>query len=183
VLTILATPGPTNTLLATSGAMIGLRHSLILIPAETAGYLASILTVGLAAGPFAASQPIVARTLQVAVGVYLLWVAWRLWRRGTALAPSGRLVTPGQVFMTTLLNPKALIFALGVVPFGAAPVGPYLAGFVLLLVTVAALWIAGGAMLARAAVAGGSHPGIVPRAGAVVVAGFALLLITRPLVG
>ncbi|HZF76664.1 MAG TPA: lysine transporter LysE, partial [Acetobacteraceae bacterium] len=51
VLFILGTPGPTNTLLATSGATAGFRRSLILLPAEAAGYGISILTLGLVLGP------------------------------------------------------------------------------------------------------------------------------------
>lgn len=50
---------------------------------------------------------------------YLLWLAVRLWQRGGDTLARGALVTPGQVFVTTLLNPKALVFALGIVPFGA----------------------------------------------------------------
>jgi threonine/homoserine/homoserine lactone efflux protein len=147
VLTILGTPGPTNTLLATSGATVGIRRSLALIPAETAGYLISILTLGLVLGPIVAANPMVALVLRSAVGLYLLWLAVRLWRKGGLIVGTDRVVTPPPIFVTTLLNPKAIVFALGVVPFGAAAVWPYLAGFVAMLTAVALGWIALGAAL------------------------------------
>jgi hypothetical protein len=58
VLAILGTPGPTNTLLATSGAGVGLRRSLVLLPAEACGYLISILLLGLVLGPVVAASPV-----------------------------------------------------------------------------------------------------------------------------
>jgi len=46
VIAILATPGPTNALLATAGAANGLRRSLPLVPAELAGYVIAIAAGG-----------------------------------------------------------------------------------------------------------------------------------------
>jgi threonine/homoserine/homoserine lactone efflux protein len=179
VLLILGTPGPTNTLLATAGGTAGFRRALPLVPAEAAGYLISILTIGLAIGPVIASAPVVAVGLRLAVGAYLVWLAVRLWRRG-AMDLSAVPVTPRQVFVTTLLNPKALVFALGVIPFGAEAWWPYMLGFLALLVSVALGWIALGAALGRAAGAVG-RAGLVPRIGAAVVGGFAVVLVVGPL--
>ena len=182
VLAVLATPGPTNTLLATSGAMVGLRRSLALVPAEAAGYGIAILTLGLVLGPVMAGQPMLAAALRAAVGAYLLLLAWRLWRRGAGAVVGVGLVRPGQLFITTLLNPKAIVFALGIVPFGKAPVLPYMLGFMALLVSVAVAWIGLGAVLGQAAARRGIA-GVVPRVGATAVAGFGVLLLVGPLLG
>jgi threonine/homoserine/homoserine lactone efflux protein len=94
VLAILGTPGPTNTLLATSGAAAGVEASLPLIPAESAGYLIAILTLGSALGPVVAASPLLAAALRIAAGGCLMLLAVRLWRRGGASLADGRLVRP-----------------------------------------------------------------------------------------
>jgi threonine/homoserine/homoserine lactone efflux protein len=94
VLVVLGTPGPTNTLLATSGATARLRRSLPLIAAEAAGYTVSILTLGLVLGPVVAGAPFLAGVLRMAVGIYLLALAFGLWRRGGAALATGAVVTP-----------------------------------------------------------------------------------------
>lgn len=180
VLFILGTPGPTNTLLATAGATVGIRRALPILLGESAGYLISILIIGLLIGPALASLPAVALTLRLMVGAYLLWLAFRLWQRGAVLVQGDQTITLRQVFVTTLLNPKAIIFALGVIPF-AVPAWPaYLLGFLALLVVVAVAWISIGAALGHAAAAAG-RSGLVPRIGAAAVAAFALILVGEPL--
>lgn len=94
VLVVLGTPGPTNSLLATAGATAGLRRSLPLIAAEAAGYTLAILTIGLLLGPVLAGAPLLAATLRLAVGAYLLLLAIRLWHRSGAALATGALITP-----------------------------------------------------------------------------------------
>jgi threonine/homoserine/homoserine lactone efflux protein len=182
VLAVLGTPGPTNTLLATAGATAGLRPSLVLILAEAAGYTISILALGLALGPVMAGSPLLAGALRTVVGAYLLLLALRLWRRGGMTVSTEVVVTPRQVFVTTLLNPKAIVFALGVVPFeaGRSVWLPYMLGFLMLLASVAAVWITVGATLGGAAGRRG-WSGVVPRVGAAAVGSFALLMLVAPL--
>lgn len=179
VLFILGTPGPTNTLLATGGAGMGVRRSLPLMLGEAAGYSLSILTIGLLLAPVIAGVPLAATVLRLVVGAYLVLLAVRLWRSGAAFTRGAGVVTPGQVFVTTLLNPKALIFALGVVPFAHPDWPAYFAGFLAMLAAVALCWIALGAALGRAAAATGGVR-LVPRVGAAAVLGFAVMLIAGP---
>ncbi|MBL6455730.1 lysine transporter LysE [Belnapia sp. T6] len=180
VLAVLGTPGPTNTLLATAGATVGFRRALWLIPAEAAGYCIAILTLGLMLGPVLAAAPLLATGLRAAVGAWLLLLAFRLWRSGGAALTRGAAVRPAHLFITTLLNPKAIVFALGIIPFGRVPVLLYMLGFLALLAGVALGWVALGAALGGAAGRRG-WGWVVPRVGATAVAGFGLLLLVGPL--
>ena len=99
-LSLLATPGPTDTLLATSGAEVGLRRSLPLLGAELGGYLLAIL---LFARP---DRPADGGKSCFRGGVYLLYLAWALRRRGARQTSAGDAITFPRVFVTTLLNPR-----------------------------------------------------------------------------
>jgi threonine/homoserine/homoserine lactone efflux protein len=179
VLTILGTPGPTNTLLATGGASVGFRRALLLIPAEGAGYLIAILCWGLLVGPLLASSPPVNIGLRLLVGCYLLHSAVRQWNSGALTRATSRIViSPRHVFLTTLLNPKAIVFALAVIPLPRP--WAYIVAFLCLTAAVATAWIfAGAAMGSVAAATGRSH--IVARVGAAFVGIFATMLMASPL--
>lgn len=160
---LLLTPGPTNTLLALSGAQSGVRRSLQLIPAELAGYLLAIAAWGFALASAGDVLPWLPPVLRIAAALYLLILAMRLWR----IAPNtmGRsAVSPGRLFMTTLLNPKALIFAGGIFPIAsfADPLTFVFAFgvFTATLLPVAVAWIVLGASLR-----GGIGQGIAARRG------------------
>lgn len=153
VLTLLATPGPTNTLLAASGACVGVSRSLKLVPAEITAYLISITTFSLLLGGLVQAHPPIALGLKLVASAWLAFCAVRLWRHAKrTFDPQGTPVTMSRVFVTTLVNPKALIFAFVIIPQGTpAFMAPWLAGFACLTVLVAVSWIAFGALLARSA--------------------------------
>lgn len=174
VLAILGTPGPTNTLLATSSALVGVRRSLPLIVAELSGYLLSIAALHFVFGSLLARYPAVGSLLRALVALYLLAAAYELWNRRGEIGtqPSG--IGFERVFVTTLLNPKAIVFAFGVLPLTAPHAWGYVAAFALLVVLAASSWIAIGALAGRAA--GGLRSRTVPRVSAVVLTLFAGLI-------
>ena len=126
VLTLLITPGPTNTLLATAGATGGFRRSAHLLLAELAGYNISIYILGnLFEAQTSGSK--IRTVLSVVAGAYLLFTAIRFWR--TRLELQRATVSMRHVFVTTLLNPKALVFAFLIVPMHTPNTWLYLASF------------------------------------------------------
>jgi threonine/homoserine/homoserine lactone efflux protein len=175
VLVLLATPGPTNTLLAASGASVGLTRSLKLVPAELAGYLISILTIGLLVGPVLWNRPWTAVAVRVAVAAYLVLLCLRLWR-GRDTTEGQTRVGPATVFLTTLLNPKAAIFALVIIPMQDPRWPLYILAFAAMMCVMSVTWMSAGAFLGRGyATRHGSQ--MIDRIGAVAIAGFAGLVI------
>lgn len=175
-LALLATPGPTNTLLATSGAARGFRASLTLLWGELLGYMLSISVLIAAVGPVLAAMPAVGLALRVAICLYLLHLAWSFWTHGEAQIVDARPVTVRRVLVTTLLNPKAAIFAFVLIPPGMsgdlAASLPWMGPLCGLIAAVGASWIALGAAMRR-----GFQVAVTPqvcyRAGAIALLMFA----------
>lgn len=148
VLTVLAIPGPTNSLLLVSGVSRGLQPSLKLILAEIGAYLISLSALISALKPLISAYPAMPQLLRVACSIALVYVAVKLWRAGGPVEPASHPITVRRVFLTTLMNPKNLIFAFGIFPppvTGFSDLLPYLAGFSLICTAVACGWIATGA--------------------------------------
>ena len=181
-LALLAVPGPTNTLLAASGAEVGLRRSANLLAAELAGYLLAILLLRALSEPLLAAYPGVATALQVLVAVYVAYLALRLWRRGAQPDAAGRCVTFSHVLVTTLLNPKAAIFAFVLLPAGAGleAILSRLGLLSMLIATAGLGWIMLGTALQRRS----GHPaaaGLGYRAGSVILMALAVMTASRHL--
>lgn len=181
-LALLATPGPTNTLLATAGAEAGLRRSLPLLAAEVGGYLLGILLLRFVLGAFATDRPAFLHLLHGLIAAYLAYLALSLWRHGASSAPSGRSVTFDRVFVTTLLNPKAIIFAFTILPASDDLVSllPWLVALAGQIMLAGFAWTAAGSALqARPQSAAGARLGY--RTSAVVLAVMAGMMATRAL--
>lgn len=174
-LALLATPGPTNTLLATSGASRGFRASLPLLVAEFAGYLLAILLLRIVLGPVITAAPVFGDVLRATVAVYLIHLAVVLWRHGGRPEMEATPVTFLRVLLATVMNPKAIIFAFTLLPqdIGLAGLSPWLFAQAVEIATVGAVWIGIGAGL-RHGFDGVIHPKVGYRGSAaalVVLAG------------
>jgi threonine/homoserine/homoserine lactone efflux protein len=167
---LLAVPGPTNTLLATAGAGVGLSRSLHLLAAELGGYLLAILLLRSLLGPLMVALPSIGIALRLAVTIYLVYLAARLWRHGARELGDRAPVTFSRVLITTLLNPKAIIFAFTLLPLGVGVVDllPWLSALGAQIVTIGAAWIAFGTWIGRG-LGGFGRPALIYRLSAIVL--------------
>lgn len=146
---ILLTPGPTNTLLALSGAQVGFLRSLKLLPAELSGYLLPVVPLAVIGTKLLDSWPGLASAIRLCAAIWVLYLAIKLWRQSVKSIEQGA-VTARRVFVTTLLNPKALLFGLVLLP-PATDIRflAYLAIFICSIVAVAALWATAGTAIVK----------------------------------
>lgn len=150
-LVVLLTPGPTNTLLAAAGAAMGFRRAVLLPLAEAAGYALAIgafllLTAYLSGVAF------VMPALKTAAAVWLLVSAARLWRQPVQVDAAAHLTALRRVFVTTLLNPKAMLVGTILIPeLMRERQALGLATFIALSSLAGAAWLTMGSLLPRPA--------------------------------
>ncbi|MBL9048613.1 MAG: hypothetical protein JNK19_00690 [Tabrizicola sp.] len=145
VLVLLLTPGPTNSLVLLAGAERGLAGALRLIPAELLGYLLTVVPLALVGASFLEAHHWLRTIVTVAAAVWVAVLAVRLWRLPVADVGEHSVGARG-LFVTTALNPKALIFGLVLLPSPDRLVAN-LGLFAGLVVVVAVLWAGLGAVL------------------------------------
>ena len=112
------TPGPNTTLSTALGANFGLRHALRFVLAVPVGWglLFSLCAAGV--GALVLALPPLRIAIQTLGVLYLLWLAFKLFRSGACLAatdPSQLNVTFWQGVLLQFLNIKAWMLALTVV--------------------------------------------------------------------
>lgn len=170
LLALLASPGPTNALLAMAGAQgaRGPRLPFLVLCA----YGCSVLPLALWGEVWLNGLPQLRQGLTLAASLWVGILALKLWR--TERFSLTAAVTPAQIGLTTFLNPKALVIGLVLLPTGpSAAFG--LAVFVCLVLVVSGLWLRLGASLPHHA-----RP-MVNRGGAIWLGLLAALLLGRVL--
>lgn len=170
LLALLASPGPTNALLAMAGAQ---RARVVALPILVlAAYFATVAPLTLWGSRWLEALPQLRSGLTLCAAFWVAALALRLWR--TEALSLTTAVTPFQIGLTTLLNPKALI--IGLVLLSKAPSPALgLTLFAVQVLAVSGLWLRLGAGLPQKA-----RP-MVNRGGALWLGVLAVLLIGRGL--
>lgn len=173
VVALLAVPGPTNTLLFTAGATVGLKRAAHLLLAEVLAYNLAILTLLVLFRHLFASYGLPEMVFRIVAAAYLLVVATRLWKYRWRVdhAP----IAWPSVFMTTLMNPKAVVFAFLIFPVNSQTPAREFAEFSLLTVLAGASWMTLGKVIG--ATISPSVRSAIPRFSSGVLMGFAVVLL------
>lgn len=149
IFVLLVTPGPTNTLVAMGAAEQGWFRTFRLIPAELLGYLATTVPLSILGAQLLEAVPMAKAAVTVVAALWVMWLALSMWRV-PSMGTGRPTVTARRIAVTTLLNPKALIFGLVLLP--ASNMWTSAGNFVLFsaeVVAVAMMWAALGASLRR----------------------------------
>lgn len=152
VASILLTPGPTNTLLASSGVQVGFKQSIFLIPAEAFGYLISITIWGILVDRIAIFAPALPPLLKLCSATYIFYLALKLWKASFKTSHLNVvMIGKLELFFATLLNPKGILFATAVFPASAWVIAndyvAHMLSFLLLLIPIGFFWIYMGQIL------------------------------------
>ncbi|MEM0672003.1 MULTISPECIES: LysE family translocator [Dickeya] len=110
----LCIPGPTNTLLLCSGYTQGFVKSIKLTLSEWLGYLLSVTAWGLLFNYLAQHGNPMLNVMKLLSACYVVYLAVKMWR--FSLHQTSETISFSTIFITTLLNPKAFLFADSIIP-------------------------------------------------------------------
>lgn len=122
-LVIEMTPGPNMAYLAALSLSQGIRAGLAAVAGVSLGLAVYGAVAALGLSAVIDNSPLLYEVLRWGGVVYLLWLAWEAWAREAETAPEKAgdpNLRPGQAFrrglITNLLNPKAAVFYVAVLP-------------------------------------------------------------------
>jgi threonine/homoserine/homoserine lactone efflux protein len=172
VFALLILPGPTNAILAMASHGLTLSRMGVLLAAVILSYLAVIVPVSTVGGPFLQQHPAVSQGVKLASATWIFYLALKLWGRPSREIQSVALGVR-QVVATTLLNPKAIIIALAMLPSRGILAPDVFLGFVVAAGATSWIWLSIGRVVLGD---GDQMPLAARRCGCAVLLGFCVLL-------
>lgn len=160
-LSMSATPGPNNAMVAASGATFGFRRTVPHMLGVAIGFPVMVLAIALGAGTVLRDYPWIHKVMKGVGAAYLLWLAWKIATARPAAKVEGA-VTSGRPFsflqaaLFQWVNPKGWVAAISAVAAYTTATGSVMgqaAALALLFAVVGfpcvALWTGIGAGAAR----------------------------------
>lgn len=178
--TLLFMPGPTNAVMMASGAASGFRRSVPITLVALAGYGFSIIILLAVSSLIGVYGKDTSLALKAIGAVAMMIVSLKLWAGANS---SGKTSSgAGSVLSLTLLNPKALILAFGIIPpiGSASELAVKCAILAVVVVLSATCWIALGAVMKTLSASSGT---LVAKVASVVVGCFAVYLLMSAIGG
>ncbi|KOY60658.1 hypothetical protein AM629_18115 [Photorhabdus heterorhabditis] len=141
---LLIMPGPTNTLILSSGLIVGWKKSQKLIITEMLGYFISVSILGFTLTFVNLYIPWITVLLKILSAIYIALLSIKVWKFSLSIDYSNE-INAKEIFITTLLSPKAFVLASYVIPSYAFELPIiYSSSMVILLSTiypVSCLWV------------------------------------------
>jgi threonine/homoserine/homoserine lactone efflux protein len=116
------TPGPNMAWLAAVALSRGRRAALLAVAGVASGLAVLGLLAAAGLGAMVAASPVLYQAVRVSGFLFLLWLAWDTWR--PPQADEGGFGSFRDGFVTNLLNPKAGLFYIAVLPAYIDPARP-----------------------------------------------------------
>ena len=153
------TPGPNNILSGSMGAYYGYRRSFPFLLGVTSGFLVVMFFCAGLSSFMSAVLPAAEPAVRILGALYILWLAWAVYRGSEALLEHQEQTEPFEFikgFALQFINPKGAFFGLTVYSTFLAPLHDrrwllFLSPFALALVALTAVssWALGGQLVRR----------------------------------
>ena len=108
------TPGPSNVMITATGSAAGMVRGLPCVVGAATGMAALLFTAALGLGQLILGHPEILRVMNWCGAAFLLWLAWKIARAGSAGEPTA--TRPVGFFGATFfqwVNPKGWLVAVG----------------------------------------------------------------------
>lgn len=139
VLAFMSTPGPSHLLMLSNSMVHGFRPALATAAGDLSANSLQMLAAGFGLAALLVASQSALTAVKYAGAAYLVWMGARMWLRagkgGAPKAAASRGVLWRQGFLTSLANPKAVVFFAALFPQFISPDAPFAPQFVILSIT------------------------------------------------
>jgi threonine/homoserine/homoserine lactone efflux protein len=143
---LLILPGPTNTVLVMSAQGLKLQRALALLATVAVAYMTIVVPVFVLAGPLLHDHATVGKGVKLLSAAWVLYLAARLWSAGPE--PTGSSISLAALFVTTVLNPKAIVIGLTLIPSAdSLPPVVSISTLAFIVLATSTIWLTAGHLI------------------------------------